>query len=311
MNLTLKKRLKLFQIACVLFLLLCLSSCRAEISQELNYSRTWTYAQSRKLGFQCVINSAEEIDANVINTVLTQISGSAALEYRKDTCTFAIQEIKVKIGAGEVEFSYDSSQTYTDERDILRNTPFSVLLNQKFALQFDENGRISEMEGYDAVTEALDRQAGYSETGYQIKRTFYDYFSEDTLKFLMERITAQIPFREIASDSEIIAESTNILPYGCDFSTVFQYNGAAGSSHDFDLSGSVSAKHEYTGILFDLTGETTGKMKIYESSGSGSPFREGYEQSNLKGTETYESDGQTVTRNLSLTFSLQYNILNN
>lgn len=52
-------------------------------------------------------------------------------------------------------------------------------------------------------------------------------------------------------------------------------------------------------------------MKIYESSGSGSPFREGYEQSNLKGTETYESDGQTVTRNLSLTFSLQYNILNN
>ena len=27
-----------------------------------------------------------------------------------------------------------------------------------------------------------------SETGYQIKRTFYDYFSEDTLKFLMERI---------------------------------------------------------------------------------------------------------------------------
>lgn len=122
-----------------------------------------------------------------------------------------------------------------------------------------KTARILEMEGYDAVTEALDRQAGYSETGYQIKRTFYDYFSEDTLKFLMERITAQIPFREIASDSEIIAESTNILPYGCDFSTVFQYNGAAGSSHDFDLSGSVSAKHEYTGILFDLTGETTAK----------------------------------------------------
>ena len=163
-----KKRLKLFQIASVFLFLLCLSSCRAEVSSGLDYSRTWTYAQSRKLEFQCVINSAEEIDANVINTVLTQISGSAALEYRKDTCTFAIQEIKVKIGAGEVEFSYDSSQTYTDERDILRNTPFSVLLNQKFALQFDENGRISEMEGYDAVTEALDRQAGYSETGYQI-----------------------------------------------------------------------------------------------------------------------------------------------
>ena len=77
------------------------------------------------------------------------------------------------------------------------------------------------------------------------------------------------------------------------------------------ISGSVSAKHEYTGIQFDLTGETTGKMKIYESSGSGSPFREGYEQSNLKGTETYENDGQAVTRKLSLTFSLQYNILNN
>ena len=116
-----KKRLKLFQIACVLFLLLCLSSCRAEVSSGLDYSRTWTYAQSRTLEFQCVINSAEEIDANVINTVLTQISGSAALEYRKDTCTFAIQEIKVKIGAGEVEFSYDSSQTYTDERRIFRN----------------------------------------------------------------------------------------------------------------------------------------------------------------------------------------------
>ena len=71
------------------------------------------------------------------------------------------------------------------------------------------------------------------------------------------------------------------------------------------------ALNEYNGIIFELTGETTGKMKLYESSGSGSPFREGYEQSNLKGTETYPDGQELIERPLSLTCSLQYNILNN
>lgn len=251
------------------------------------------------------------MEPNVFDTVLTQISGTATLEYKKDACAITMNRIKVKITAGEVDFNYDSTVKYTDERDILRNTPFRILLDKRLVCTFDASGKIKTMEGYDLITDALNQQAGRSEPAFQIKRAFYEYFSEDTLKFIIERTTGSIPFQPVAENSEIRTDSGNVLPYGCDFSTAFRYNGLPAEGHDFDITGSVSAVKEYNGIKFDLSGETTGKMKVYESSGSSSRFREGYEQSSLKGTETYADGEQTMTRNLSLTFNLQYEILNN
>lgn len=305
------KILKLLYTVCMFISVLFFVSCRSGNSLLLNYSNVWTYAQFRTLQFQCVLNSTEEMHSNMFNTVLTQISGTAALEYKKDSCTFIMQSIKVKITAGEVDFNYDSSAKYTDEKDILRNTPFAMLLDKRLVFSFNEYGRVISMDGYDAITDALDQQAGRSETAFQIKRTFYEYFSEDTLKFLMERITGVIPFESVISGSKIGIDSENVLPYGCDFHSEFQYNEITQDCHNFDLTGSVTATNEYNGIKFNLSGETTGKMKLYESSGSGSPFREGYEQSNLKGTETYKDGQETIERPLSLTCSLQYNILNN
>jgi len=294
----------------MLLFVTCFSSCRKEAAVTLDYSKAWMYAQSRTLNFQLVINSAEETDANVFHTVLTQISGTAALEYKKEHCVFTVNSLKVKITAGEVDFAYDSSVKYSDERDILRNTPFHILLDKGLVFSFTENGRISDIEGYEAITDALDQQAGRSETAYQIKRTFYEYFSEDSIKFLLERFTGQIPFFPIAANSTINVVSENVLPYGCNLDTVFQYNGITDNSHSFDITGTVSANQEYSGIKFALSGETSGKMELYESSGSGSPFRKGYEQSNLKGTEKYEDGGETIERNLSLTLSLQYELRN-
>jgi len=310
-NFILNKILKLLCTASILISVLFFVSCRNENSLQLNYSNVWNYAQSRTLQFQCVLNSTEEMDPNVFNTVLTQISGTAALEYNRGSCTFIMQSIKVKITAGEVDFNYDSSAKYTDEKDILRNTPFAILLDKRLVCSFNESGRIINIDGYDAITDALDQQAGRLETAFQIKRTFYDYFREDTLKFLIERITGGIPFEFVTSGSKIRMNSENVLPYGCNFRSVFRYNEITRDCHNFDITGIVTALNEYNGIIFELTGETTGKMKLYESSGSGSPFREGYEQSNLKGTETYPDGQELIERPLSLTCSLQYNILNN
>lgn len=142
MNFILNKILKLLCTASILISVLFFVSCRNENSLQLNYSNVWNYAQSRTLQFQCVLNSTEEMDPNVFNTVLTQISGTAALEYNRGSCTFIMQSIKVKITAGEVDFNYDSSAKYTDEKDILRNTPFAILLDKRLVCSFNESGRI-------------------------------------------------------------------------------------------------------------------------------------------------------------------------
>lgn len=270
-------------------------------------------AQSKTMQFQCTVNSTEQIETNLVSTVLTQISGTAVLESKQESSTFTLKNLTVKIAAGDVDFTYDSTVTYTDEKDLIRNIPYNIILEKPIVLYFDKDGYITSVEGYDAILSALDQQTeSYSrQTAEQVQNTFKEHFDLDTMRFLLERITGHMPDGPVEQGASFTRQSYWVLPYACSFDTAFRYTGLLDNAYTFDLTGNVLADGEYDGIVYDLQGTTTGKTKLYENSGKGSLYREGHEQSSFEGTESFELDGEAKQRNLSVIFSLQYSLFNN
>ena len=307
-----KKKKTLFLIFLVLIGSLAALSCKSK-PKEIPFPGFIMGSQSKTLQFQCTVNSTEQIETNLFSTVLTQISGTAVLESKQGACTFTLKSTTVKIAAGDVDFTYDSSVTYTDEKDLLRNIPYNILLEKPIVLYFDKDGYITNVEGYEAVLSALNQQMEpYGrETAEQVKNTFDEHFDLDTMRFILERVTGHMPEGPVGQGASFTRQSYWVLPYACSLDSAFRYTGLLDNAYTFELTGNVLADGEYDGIVYDLQGTTTGKTKLYENSGKGSLYREGHEQSSFEGTESFELDGETKQRNLSVIFSLQYSLLNN
>lgn len=287
-------------------------SCRNNQYQDFDYKGTNLQGSYKTAYFQYTINSTEEIAPNNFNTVLTQISGIAEIEYQTEQRIFHLESLSVKITAGEVDFLYDSSVNYTEEKDRIRNIPYSVLLNKSLVLPLDKDGYIKQIVGYEKIEQDLTAQINQCgwDTADQLQNTFYEFFSEDTLKFVLGRMVGGIPFETIQKGTLIARPSENVTLYGCDISAIFQYKGIRDNIYEFDISGTNRAAGSYNGISYDLSGDLSGKILLYESSGTGSLFREGHEQNTINGTQRYRENGEEILRNLIVSFNFRYQILN-
>ena len=304
------KHLCFFLLSLLLFLTAV--SCRDNQYQDFDYKETNPQGSYKTAYFQYTINSTEEIAPNNFNTVLTQISGIAGIEYQTEQRIFHLESLSVKITAGEVDFLYDSSVKYTEEKDRIRNIPYSVLLNKSLVLPLDRDGYIKQIVGYEKIEQDLTTQINQCgwDTADQLRNTFYEFFSEDTLKFVLGRMVGGIPFETIQKGTLIVRPSENVTPYGCNISAIFQYKGIRNNIYEFDISGTNRAAGSHNGISYELSGDLSGKILLYESSGTGSLFREGHEQSTLNGTQKYRENGEEILRNLIVSFNFRYQILN-
>lgn len=303
-----KKLLSLITVICLLIVVLLSSCSRAPKTPEKINLRSFHEGKALSGSFALKTNIAD-VDKSLYTHA--SINGSMYITYESGVYTCVINTLHVKIDSSDAAIDFDSANTYSDEKVIVRNTPYSSFLGVPFKVTVDSTGRIASLSGYEKVEDNIKKELTLygQKTLDQASFAAKEYLDESTLKMLIAFYIGYIPEKGLSVKDNWLYSVNYNAPYMVNNELSCNFVGLKDGKFIISSVGTIKTavgEKNYTGLEYALTG--TSDSKIYISS-EGNLVRNGSYVENLTGYCYYDFNGSniknaiTMTRNI--TFSLE------